>query len=68
MRYGIGELRKFVGYDCLIFFTGLDKKTVYDATGNALSLVHHWLTLGCRQDGVQVDLPGEHIIHMEVIE
>lgn len=65
MRYG--ELKEFIGYDCLVFFTGLDKN-VYDATGNALSVVHNWLTLGHRQDGVQVDLPSEHIIHLEKIE
>ena len=66
-KYGIRELREFVGYDCLVFFVGLDGN-IYDATGNALSLVHHWLTLAHRLDGVQVDLPAELIIHLEVIE
>lgn len=66
-KYSIGELQEFIGYDCLIFFEGLDGN-VYDATGNAISLLHHWLTLAHRQDGVQIDLPGEHIIHLEVIE
>ena len=66
-KYGIGELRKFVGYDCLVFFVGLDGN-IYDATGNALSVVHNWLALGCRQDGTQIDLPGEHIIHLEITE
>lgn len=67
MRYGIRELRKIVGYDCLVFFTGLDGN-IYDATGNAISLVHNWLTLGHRQDGTQIDLPCEHILHIEEIK
>ena len=66
-KYGIGALRKIVGRDCLVFFVGLDRKTVYDATGCAVALLHHWLTLAHRQDGVQIDLPGEHILHIEEI-
>ena len=66
MKYGFGELKEFIGYDCLVFFTGLDGN-VYDATGNAISLLHHWLTLAHRQDGAQIDLPGEHILHIEEV-
>ncbi|MBA7634091.1 hypothetical protein ES703_41670 [subsurface metagenome] len=62
MRYG--ELKEFIGYDCLVFFVGLDG-SVYDATGCVVSLVHNWLTLAHRQDGVQIDLPAGHILHIE---